>query len=63
MAQGQIDPDQFTAPFQLTKGMHRNVYPAVDVKKESLKASGKVVIIIGAGGGLGYVSQNLSLHL
>lgn len=62
MAQGQIDPDQFTAPFQLTKGLHRDVYPAIDPKNERLKASGKVVVITGAGGGLGYVSYHLSIH-
>lgn len=57
MAQGPIDPDQFTAPFQLTKGMYRDVYPAVDPKSEGLKATGKVVVITGAGGGLGYVGH------
>ena len=55
MAHGPVDPDQFTAPFQLTKGMYRYVYPTVDPKSEGLKATGKVVVITGAGGGLGYV--------
>lgn len=58
MAQGPIDPDQFTTPFQLTKGMHRDVYPTVDPKSEGLKATGKVVVITGAGGGLGYVGDH-----
>lgn len=57
MAQGPIDPDQFTAPFQLTKGMHRDVYPTVDPKSKGLKVAGKVVVITGAGGGLGYVNH------
>lgn len=57
MEQGPIDPDQFTAPFQLTKGMHRHVYPTVDPTSEGLRATGKVVVITGAGGGLGYVSH------
>lgn len=57
MAQGPIDPDQFTAPFQLTKGMYRDVYPTVDPKSGGLKVTGKVVVITGAGGGLGYVSS------
>lgn len=57
MAQGPIDPDQFTAPFQLTKDMHRDVYPTVDPQSEDLKVTGKVVVITGAGGGLGYVGH------
>ena len=57
MAHGPVDPDQYTAPFQLTKGMYRDVYPAVDPKNEDLKATGKVVIITGAGGGLGEVGH------
>ena len=57
MAHGPVDPDQFTTPFQLTKGMYRDVYPAVDPKNEDLKATGKVVIITGAGGGLGEVGH------
>lgn len=57
MAHGPVDPDQFTAPFQLTKGMYRDVYPAVDPKNEDLKATGKVVVITGAGGGLGEVGH------
>ncbi|MCJ1423336.1 hypothetical protein MMC29_001219 [Sticta canariensis] len=56
MAQGPIDPDQFTTPFQLTKGMHRDVYPTVDPKSGGLKVTGKVVVITGAGGGLGYAA-------
>lgn len=46
----------FTTPFQLTKSMHRDVYPAVDPTNPALSAKGKVVIITGAGGGLGAVS-------
>lgn len=59
MAQGQIDPNQFTTPFQLTKRLHRDVYPTVDPKSEGLKVTGKVVVITGAGGGLGYVRHLL----
>ena len=45
----------FTTPFQLTKSMHRDVYPAVDPKNPALSAKNKIVIITGAGGGLGAV--------
>lgn len=45
----------FTTPFQLTKSMHRDVYAAVDPKSPDLAVSGKVVLVTGAGGGLGYV--------
>lgn len=48
------DPDAYTKPFQLTKTMRRGLYPAIDPKKPELSAAGKVVIITGAGGGLGY---------
>lgn len=48
------DADAYTRPFQLTKTMRRGLYPAIDPKKPELSAAGKVVIITGAGGGLGY---------
>lgn len=48
------DPDAFTRPFQLTKTMRRGLYPAIDPSKPELSAAGKVVIITGAGGGVGY---------
>lgn len=51
-------PDAYTAPFMLTKGMHRDVYPAIDPATNSaLNASSKVVVVIGATSGLGFVSQ------
>ena len=55
MAQEQPNPDAFTAPFQLTKGMHRDMYGPMDPKNPDLNAAGKVVIITGAAGGLGFV--------
>ncbi len=45
----------FTSPFQLTKSMHRDLYPAIEPANPALSASGKVIIITGAGGGLGAV--------
>ncbi|KAF2662083.1 NAD(P)-binding protein [Lophiostoma macrostomum CBS 122681] len=50
----QVDPNLFTTPYQLTKTLHRDVYPAVDSTSPSLKVTGKVVLVTGAGGGLGY---------
>lgn len=61
MSSGALDINAFTKPFQLTKGMHRELYPAVDPSNSALKASGKVVIITGAGGGVGAVSTISSL--
>jgi H+/gluconate symporter-like permease len=51
----QIDPNMLTTPYLLTKTFHRDVYPVVESTNPSLKASGKVVLVTGAGGGLGYV--------
>ncbi|KAF2138915.1 uncharacterized protein K452DRAFT_254914 [Aplosporella prunicola CBS 121167] len=48
-----MDPDMFTKPFQLTKAMRRDLYPAVDPHNPNLSAKGKVVIVTGAGGGIG----------
>ena len=59
-----LDVDVFTKPFQLTKSMHRQLYPSLEPSNPNLKASGKVVLITGAGGTLGGVSMARSnLHL
>ena len=50
------DVNMFTTPFQLTKSMHRDLYPAIDPTNPALSAKGKIAIITGAGGGLGAVS-------
>ena len=50
-----LDPNMLTAPFQLTKGLHRDIYPAIEPKKFAALAADKVVLVTGAGGGLGYV--------
>ena len=55
MAAEQPDPDAFTRPFQLTKSMHRDVYKSVRPDNPDLKATGQVVLITGASGGVGYV--------
>ncbi|KAL5320073.1 hypothetical protein ACEPPN_013133 [Leptodophora sp. 'Broadleaf-Isolate-01'] len=54
MADQAPDPNTPTTPFMLTKSLHRDVYPAVDPTNPDLSAKGKVVIVTGAGGGLGY---------
>ena len=55
MADQSFDVDMFTTPFQLTKSMHRDIYPAVEPTNPQLSAKGKTIIITGAGGGLGAV--------
>lgn len=53
------DPDMFTAPNSLTKNYYRDIYPAVDPTNPELSASGKVVVITGAAGGIGFVGLSL----
>ncbi|KAI4956944.1 hypothetical protein J4E86_005416 [Alternaria arbusti] len=48
-----MDPNAFTTPFQLTKSLKRDVYPAIDPKNSTLSAKGKTILITGATGGLG----------
>ncbi|KAF1358372.1 NAD(P)-binding protein [Lizonia empirigonia] len=48
-----MDPNAFTTPFQLTKSMRREIYPAIDPKNPELSAVGKTVLITGATGGIG----------
>ena len=59
MAEQQpLDVNMFTSPFQLTKSMHRDLYHEVEPSNPAISAKGKVVIITGAGGGLGNVCQS-----
>ena len=55
-AEQAFDVNMFTSPYQLTKSMPRDVYPAIAPTNPALSAKGKIVIITGAGGGLGAVS-------
>jgi len=55
MADQAFDVNMFSSPFQLTKSMHRDLYPAISLTNPALSANGKVIIITGAGGGLGVV--------
>ncbi|KAF9693909.1 hypothetical protein EKO04_008165 [Ascochyta lentis] len=48
-----MDPNAFTTPFQLTKKMRREIYPAIDPSNPTLSAAGKTVLITGATGGIG----------
>lgn len=57
MAEQTLDVNMFTSPFQLTKSMHRDLYPAIEPTNPALSATGKVIMITGAGGGLGAVSR------
>lgn len=52
-----MDPNAYTTPFQFTKSLRRDIYPAVDPKNPELKATGKTILITGATGGLGGVSD------
>ncbi|THY18795.1 NAD(P)-binding protein [Aureobasidium pullulans] len=48
-----MDANAYTIPFQFTKSLRRDVYPAIDPKNPEQNAAGKVVLITGAGGGIG----------
>ncbi|TIA77071.1 NAD(P)-binding protein [Aureobasidium pullulans] len=48
-----MDANAYTIPFQFTKSLRRDVYPAINPKNPELNAAGKVVLITGAGGGIG----------
>lgn len=52
----KMDPHAFTAPFQFTKTMRRELYPEIDPTNPELTAAGKTVLITGATGGIGGVS-------
>ncbi|KAH6639400.1 hypothetical protein C7974DRAFT_388438 [Boeremia exigua] len=48
-----MDPHAFTTPFQLTKTMRRELYPAIEPRNPELSATDKTVLITGATGGIG----------
>lgn len=61
-SQGPVDPDAYTTPFMLTKKMHRDVYHAVDpMVNPTVEAEGKVILVTGATGGVGFVSLAVSI--
>ncbi|CAJ2507087.1 Uu.00g082730.m01.CDS01 [Anthostomella pinea] len=47
------DPNAFTWPYQLTKQVHRDVYPSLEPTQPELSAKGKTVLITGVSGGIG----------
>jgi hypothetical protein len=53
----QTHPDYWTEALQFTQTLHRNVYPAIDPSNDKIRyiASGKVVLVTGAGSGFGKV--------
>jgi hypothetical protein len=53
-----MDPNAITWPTQLTKSLHRDVYPLLEASSPDLSAAGKTVLITGATGGLGPVGHN-----
>jgi NAD(P)-dependent dehydrogenase (short-subunit alcohol dehydrogenase family) len=48
-----MDPDTFTTSNSFTKGIYRDIYPAVDPRNKELSKAGKVVLITGASRGIG----------
>lgn len=56
-----IDVNAFTTPFQLTKSMRREMCASLEPTHPGLNASGKVVLITGAGGKIGGVSNANSI--
>lgn len=55
MAKDGIDVDAYTRPYMLTAKIRRDVYPAIDPTNPELSAAGKVIVVIGATGGIGFV--------
>ena len=58
MEPSNMDVNDFNPPFQLTKSIHKDLYPALDPKNPDLSATGKVVIITCATGRIGFVSAS-----
>ncbi|PSN64877.1 NAD(P)-binding protein [Corynespora cassiicola Philippines] len=49
----EIDYDAITWPAQLTKAVHRDMYPPLNPSQPSLSAEGKIVLVTGVTGGIG----------
>ena len=49
----EIDVDTFTRPFQLTSTLHRQPYDAISPSNPANAQTGKLVLITGAGSGIG----------
>jgi hypothetical protein len=53
------DRDAFSTPFQLTKTMHRSPYELILPEKPANSQKGEIIVITGAGQGLGQASANV----
>ncbi|GKZ32056.1 hypothetical protein AbraIFM66950_001165 [Aspergillus brasiliensis] len=53
MSDSQIDPDQFTRAGSITQKYYRDVYPTIDPSRPELSQKDKVIIVTGAGKGIG----------
>jgi len=49
------DLDAVTWPYQLTKAVHRDMYPVLEPSNPDINANGKTVLITGVSGGVGKV--------
>jgi NADP-dependent 3-hydroxy acid dehydrogenase YdfG len=47
------DPDAYTKPFNLTPSYHRQPYPFISPENPQNSQEGKIVIVVGAGDGIG----------
>ena len=54
----ETDPTlAYTMPFQLTKKLHRSVYPYISSENPENSQTGKIIVITGGGTGIGAVSH------
>ncbi|CAG8953902.1 hypothetical protein HYFRA_00010863 [Hymenoscyphus fraxineus] len=53
MTTSEIDPNQWTTPFSFTKTIRRDPYPFLSPEKAENRQEGKVIIVTGAGSGIG----------
>ncbi|PQE04027.1 oxidoreductase short chain dehydrogenase reductase family protein [Rutstroemia sp. NJR-2017a BVV2] len=53
MASNDVDPNQFTTPFSITKAIHRDPYYAIEPSNPANNQKGKIIIITGASAGIG----------
>jgi hypothetical protein len=49
------DANAFTTPFSFTKAIHRDPYPFIAAEKPENSAKGKIILVTGAGSGIGAV--------
>jgi hypothetical protein len=59
VSMADYDRDSFSTPFQLTKTMHRSPYELILPEKPANSQKGEIIVITGAGQGLGQASANV----